>query len=92
MAFVANRNQQISLDDSTLGMSDRERRFLKKGWSEAFSKHIFPKINEDRFAVLYSDNPASRPNTPVNVIVGMLIIKELFSESATGLNPLAFSQ
>ena len=81
MAFVANRNQQISLDDSTLGMSARERRFLKKGWSEAFSKHIFPKINEDRFAVLYSDNPASRPNTPVNVIVGMLIIKELFSHT-----------
>ena len=75
MAFVANRNQQISFDDSTFGMSDRERRFLQKSWSEAFSKHIFPKINEDRFAVLYSDNPASRSNTPVNIIIGMFILK-----------------
>ena len=81
MAFVANRNQQISFDDSTFGMSDRERRFLQKSWSEAFSKHIFPKINEDRFAVLYSDNPASRSNTPVNIIIGMFILKELFSHT-----------
>ena len=32
------------------------------------------------FSVLYSDK-ASRPNTPVNVMVGALIIKELFNYS-----------
>jgi len=77
MAFITNNNQQFSLNDSTLGMTERERRFLKKSWSEAFSKYIFSKINEERFAVLYSDNAATRPNTPVNVIVGMLILKEI---------------
>jgi len=41
MAFVTNCNQQISLDDNTLGMSERERRFLQKSCAEAFSKHIF---------------------------------------------------
>ncbi|NCC85875.1 MAG: transposase [Clostridia bacterium] len=81
MAFVANKNQQISLVDSIFSITDRERNILKKGWSEAFSRHIFPMINEDRFAVLFSDNPASRPNTPVNVIVGMMILKEIYNHT-----------
>lgn len=42
---------------------------------------IFPAIDEERFSVLYSENDATRPNTPVNVIVGALIIKELFDYS-----------
>lgn len=81
MAFVANKNQQISLDDSTFYLSERGLRFLKKSWAAGFSELIFPKINEDRFAVLYSENPATRPNTPVNVIVGMLILKELNNDT-----------
>jgi len=81
MAFVANKNQQISLNDSTFYLSERGLRFLKKSWAAGFSELIFPKINEDRFAVLYSENPATRPNTPVNVIVGMLILKELNNDT-----------
>ena len=37
---------------------------------------MFPAINEDRFSVLYSDQKFSRPNTPVNFIVGALMLKE----------------
>lgn len=33
-------------------------------------------INEENFSVLYSDK-ASRPNTPVNVIVGGMVLEEL---------------
>ena len=40
----------------------------------------FPSIDEEPFAVLYSSN-ASRPNTPVNVCIGSLIIKEIFGIS-----------
>jgi hypothetical protein len=54
---------------------------LKKSWSHAFREYIFPKIKEERFKVLYSDNPATRPNSPVNVIIGLLIIKEIFQDS-----------
>lgn len=36
---------------------------------------VFPAIDENIFSVLYSKK-ASRPNTPVNVIVGALILKE----------------
>jgi len=78
MAFVKNSNQQMNLFDSTFYLSERGLKYLKKSWAAGFSEHIFPKINEERFAVLYSDNPATRPNnTPVNVIVGMMMLKEL---------------
>ncbi|MGI6097774.1 MAG: transposase [Dethiobacteria bacterium] len=49
---------------------------LHNSWSEYFFKHIFSKINEERFKVLFSEN-YSCPNTPVNILVGLLILKEL---------------
>ncbi len=53
---------------------------LRKSWAEPFQKHILPNINEERFEVLYSKID-SRPNTPINVIIGLLILKEIFSLS-----------
>lgn len=75
MAFAVNDSQQISLSDSTFNLTEREKKFLEKSWAKTFAEKIFPAIHEDDFAVLYS-NKASRPNTPVNVIVGALILKE----------------
>lgn len=76
MAFVKNDSNQLSLEDNTLSLTERERKFLEKSWAKPFAKIVFPAIKEEDFAVLYS-NKASRPNTPVNVIVGALILKEL---------------
>ncbi len=53
---------------------------MEKSWTKIFADEIFPAIDENRFSVLYSDK-ASRPNTSVNIIVGALIIKELFDYS-----------
>lgn len=75
MAFVANDTQQISLSDSMFSLTERERKFLDKSWAKVFAEKVFPAIHEEDFSVLYS-NKASRPNTPVNVIVGALILKE----------------
>lgn len=75
MAFVANSSQQITLEDSTFNLTERERKFLEKSWAKVFAEKIFPKIREEDFSILYS-NKASRPNTPVNIIVGALILKE----------------
>lgn len=76
MAFVANDSQQLSLYDSTFSLTEREKKFLEKSWAKVFAEKIFPAIREEDFAVLYS-NKASRPNTPVNVIIGALILKEV---------------
>ena len=75
MAFSPNDYNQFYIDDSTFSLTERERRFLEKSWAIPFADKIFPAINEGDFSILYSDS-ASRPNTPVNVIIGALILKE----------------
>ncbi len=50
---------------------------LDKSWAPAFRKLIFEKIDERRYAELYS-MVESRPNFPVNVWVGLEIIKGMF--------------
>lgn len=81
MAFRSNSSQQISLTDSFMNLTARERKALENSWAKVFADEIFPAIDEERFSVLYDSNKASRPNTPVNVIIGALIIKELFDYS-----------
>ena len=73
MSFCHNTNQQMTIFDPFYGLSKRELKFLNKSWAEIFASKIFPLINEDRFAVLYSDNPATRPNNPVNVYLGLIM-------------------
>lgn len=80
MSFRTNDCQQISLNDKLMNLTEREKKVLNKSWAKVFADEIFPAIDEERFSVLYSDK-ASRPNTPVNVIIGALIIKELFDYS-----------
>lgn len=76
MSFVTNEYQQLSLFDSLGFLSERKQRILDKSWAEAFSEHIFSHIDEMIFAPLYSEKTNSRPNAPINVIVGALILKE----------------
>ena len=80
MAFRTNSYQQLSFADSFGGLTFREQKALEHSWAKVFAEDIFPAINEEPFRVLYSSN-ASRPNTPVNVCIGALIIKELFGIS-----------
>ena len=76
MSFVLNNYQQISLFDSLGFLSERKQKILDKSWAKPFSEHIFSNIDEMMFAPLYSDKRNSRPNAPVNVIVGALILKD----------------
>ena len=77
MAFSVNSSQQISIFDATANLTQREIKMLEKSWAIYFAENIFPAIDEEPFKILYSDRP-SRHNTPVNVIIGALIIKEIF--------------
>jgi len=78
--FKSNKCQQFRLDDPVNLMPKYLKEILEKSWAQIFKDNIFPSINEERFKVLYS-NKSSRPNSPVNVIVGLLIIKEYFKQS-----------
>ena len=80
MSFKTNDCHQLSLDDSFITLTERERKALEKSWAKIFADEVFPAIDEERVSVLYSDK-AFRPNAPVNVINGALIIKELFDYS-----------
>lgn len=80
MSFRTNQSVQMTLSDGLFGLTPRELKALEKSWAKIFADDIFPAINEEPFRVLYSDK-ASRPNTPINVIIGALIIKELFNYS-----------
>ena len=78
--YKANEAQQMSIYDSYLKLPGYIRKVVDKSWAGDFAEHIFPKINEERFSVLYSE-AGSRPNTPVNVLVGSLMLKEYFGQS-----------
>ena len=76
MSFQLNSCQQISLWDSMNILTPGEQRFLQRSWAVPFAERVFPAIDEEPYAVLYSEKD-SRPNTPVNVIIGALLLKEM---------------
>jgi hypothetical protein len=53
---------------------------LEASWAGTFYDQVFVRIDESRFAVLYSDEP-SRPNIAINVLVGLDILKSGFGWS-----------
>jgi hypothetical protein len=85
MSFVPNYAQQISLFDKLAFLSKRKQQMLEKSWAQAFSDHVFTRINEHIFAPLYSEKTNSRPNAPINVVVGALILKDFTSLTDEGI-------
>lgn len=80
MSFITNPVQQMTLDDSTFHLTSRELKALEKSWAKPFAEEIFPKIDEEIFRTLYCEDNGT-PNTPVNIIIGACIIKELLDLS-----------
>ena len=76
MGFRKNESNQMRIGDRLNNLTERESRIMGKSWAKYFGDVIFPQINEERFSVLYC-NDNGRPNTPVNVVVGSLILKEM---------------
>lgn len=76
--FKSNQDHnQERLFSTAKGMTSTARSVLEEHWSSLFYQHIFLGINEEKFAELYSDK-SSRPNKPVNELVSLFIMKELF--------------
>ena len=51
---------------------------LEKSWAEAFRGRALPLIDENLFAPMYCDDNG-RPNTPVQIVFGVLLLKEMFN-------------
>ena len=82
MAFSSNSYQQLGFADRTLSLNDREQKRIEKSWAGRFAEEIFPRIDEKIFLPLYS-SLSTKPSGPVNVIVGALILEEMFELSDT---------
>lgn len=81
MSFKTNKSHQVTVYDRFIYQSPRTKKIVLNSWAKDFAEIVFPAINEERFAVLYSADSASRPNTPINVIIGALMLKEILALS-----------
>ena len=55
-------------------LPEEQKEYLYTSWAGIFYREFFCRLDEKPFAVLYSNVP-SRPNVPVNVLVGLEYLK-----------------
>lgn len=89
--FVANtvsESELLSSWETILG--SKKLSALKSGKGFSFFQLIFSRIEEENFSCLYSDHVLSSPNSPVNRLLGALIIQHhrnwSFAELESQLN------
>lgn len=75
-----NDHLQPSLFSDLDHLTKKSRAILEQSWAGVFRREFFNRLDETPFAVLYSDEP-SRPNTPINVLVGLESLKSSFGWS-----------
>jgi hypothetical protein len=75
-----NKHQQPALISAASELPEKQRKRLENSWAGTFYPEFFCRIDEAAFAVLYSEK-ASRPNVPVNVLVGLEALKSGFGWS-----------
>ncbi len=71
------KHRQVTIYGMVHQFSVGTMKRLDKSWAPVFRKLVFEKIDERRYAVLYS-TIESRPNFPVNIWVGLEILKWIF--------------
>jgi len=74
------KHQQPALISAASELPEKQRKRLENSWAGTFYKEFFGRIDEQSFAVLYSEKD-SRPNVPVNVLVGLEALKAGFGWS-----------
>ena len=74
------KHQQKKMFTAVDQLPDTARKLLEESWAKSFYEEYFCKIDEKVFSVLYSDKK-SRPNTPVNIMVGFETLKSGFGWS-----------
>jgi len=74
------KHLQPALISAASELPEKQLKLLKGSWASTFYNEFFCRIDEEIFAVLYSSEP-SRPNIPVNVMVGLEVMKAGFGWS-----------
>ncbi|MBA4380618.1 MAG: hypothetical protein C0393_08095 [Anaerolinea sp.] len=69
-----HRHLQIPLTSHVDELPEKLRKRLDRSWAGVFYPEFFCRLDEKPFEVLYADFP-SRPNEPVNVMVGLEYLK-----------------
>lgn len=74
--FRANqKHKQQTFFESTQWMNPKILEKLEKSWAPIFYEHVFCKIDEEPFAVLYGTT--GKPNFPVNILLSLEYIKHM---------------
>jgi hypothetical protein len=68
------KHHQLEMFSTVRSLRDDQQKLLDGSWAGVFYRDLFCRLDERPFAVLYSDE-ASRPNVPVNVLVGLEVLK-----------------
>jgi hypothetical protein len=74
------KHQQLEMFSTVQSLRDDQQKLLDGSWAGVFYRELFCRLDERPFAVLYSDE-ASRPNVPVNVLMGLEVLKAGFGWS-----------
>jgi hypothetical protein len=74
------KHLQPALISAASELPEKQLKLLKASWADTFYREFFCRIDEEIFAVLYSTEP-SRPNVPVNMMVGLEVLKASFGWS-----------
>ncbi len=75
-----NQHLQMQLLTTVDSLPEAQSKRLDESWAGVFYRECFSRIDERPFAVLYSCKD-SRPNIPVNVLVGLEALKSGFNWS-----------
>lgn len=71
------KREQGSLFTATTLLPEEKVRRLERTWAWAFRTKALPLIDESAFSHLYHQGNG-RPNVPLQMLIGLLIIKEMF--------------
>ena len=74
------QHRQAALFSSIYELPEKQLKRLEGSWAGTFYREFFMRVDEDLFALLYCDQP-SRPNIPVNVLMGLETLKSGFGWS-----------
>jgi len=74
------KHLQPALISAASELPEKQLKLLKGSWADTFYREFFNRIDEEIFAILYSNEP-SRPNVPVNVMIGLEVLKAGFGWS-----------